>query len=70
MSKQNAQTFLDLLLAAMKDAAIEHKLTQLKTQLDPTETGKGKLKTVRIIVIPEDMDYEFPQHAPLGTGHG
>lgn len=64
------EAFLDLLIAAMKDAAIERKLTQLKTQLDPTETGKGPLKTIRIIVIPEEMDFEWPRHAPLGTGRG
>lgn len=62
--------FLELLLAAMKDAAIERKLSQLKIQIDPTETGKGPLKQVRIIVIPEDMDFNFPSYAPLGTGHG
>ena len=62
--------FLDLLLAAMKDAATENKLSQLKIQLDPTETGKGPLKEVRIIVIPENMDFNFPSYAPLGTGHG
>lgn len=67
----NPQTaFVDLLLAAMKDAAIEGKLTQLQTQLDPTETGKGPLKVVRIIVIPEKMDFKFPSYAPLGTNQG
>ncbi len=64
------EAFLNLLIAAMKDAAIEHKLTQLQTQLDPTETGKGPLKKIRIIVIPEEMDFKWPSHAPLGTGHG
>jgi hypothetical protein len=67
----NPQTaFLDLLIAAMKDAAIERKLTQLAIQLDPTETGKGPLKRVRVVVIPEELDFNFPSYAPLGTGHG
>ena len=65
------EAFLLLLIAAMKDAAIEKKLTQLQTQLDPTETGKGPLKRVRIIVVPDDLDYTWPSHAPLGsTGNG
>ncbi len=64
----NPQTcFLELLIAAMKDAAIERKLTQLKIQFDPTETGKGPLRQVRIVVIPEEMDYNFPSCAPLGS---
>lgn len=62
-------TFIELLLAAMKDAALEFKLTQLQTQFDPTETGKGKLHTVRIIVIPEKMQFTAPPGAPFGTPH-
>lgn len=64
------EAFLDLLIAAMKDAAIERKLTQLQTQLDPTGTGNGKLKRVRIIVVPDELDFNWPSYAPLGTGHG
>ena len=65
MTPQTA--FLDMLIAAMKDAVIEKKLTQLQTQLDVTETGKGPLKRVRIIVVPEEMDYTWPSHSPLGA---
>lgn len=61
--------FLDLLVAAMKDAVIEKKLTQLVTQLDPT--GKGAFKRCRIIVVPEEMDHTWPSHSPLGAaGNG
>lgn len=68
----NPQTaFLDMLVAAMKDAAVERKLTQLAIQLDPTETGKGPLKRVRVVVIPEEMDHTWPSYAPLGSaGYG
>lgn len=66
-----SQAFLDMLLAAMKDAAIEKKLTQLQLQFDPSETGKGALKRVRVIVIPEELDHTWPEYAPLGKfGHG
>lgn len=47
--------FLNLLLAAMTDAALERKLTQLQTSLVPPGTTKEKV--VRIIIIPEEMDY-------------
>lgn len=68
----NPQTaFLDLLVAAMKDAVIEKKLTQLLTQLDPSGTGKGPLTKVRIIVIPDELDHTWPSHSPLGAaGNG
>lgn len=67
----NPQTaFLELLVAAMKDAALERKLTQLAIQLDPTETGRGPLKRVRVVIIPEELDHNWPSYAPLGTGHG
>ena len=56
-----------MLIAAMKDAACERKLTQLKTEFDPTETGRGATKTVRIIVVPEEMDHAFPSSKPLGA---
>lgn len=59
------EAFLDLLIAAMKDACLELKLTQLQTQLDPD--GSGKLRKVRIIVVPELMEHQWPTSAPLGT---
>jgi hypothetical protein len=63
--------FLDMLIAAMKDAAVERKLTQLVTQLDPTETGRGPLRRVRIVVIPDELDHTWPSYSPLGSaGHG
>lgn len=58
------EAFLDLLIAAMADAAKERKLTQLKTTIDPD--GKGA-KLVRIVVIPEDMDHNWSVNKPLGT---
>jgi hypothetical protein len=58
------EAFLDLLIAAMKDAALERKLSQLQTQINAD--GKG-LKVVRIVVIPEEMDHRWPSQAPLGT---
>lgn len=57
--------FLQLLLAAMDDAVNERKLTQLQMQFVPA--GQKKLKVVRIVVIPEEMDQKWPSHAPLGT---
>jgi hypothetical protein len=56
------EAFLEMLVAAMADAAVETKLTQLKTQIDPD--GKG-IRHVRLIVIPEEMDFTFSP--PLGT---
>ena len=57
--------FLNCLVAAMMDAAQEKKMTQLKTTISPD----GKVaKTVRIIVVPEDMDHNWPSHSPLGSG--
>lgn len=53
------QAFAELLLAAMKDAAKENKMTQLKSIIDPD--GDGKIKKVRIIVIPEEMDVELTE---------
>lgn len=46
--------FLDLLVAAMMDAAIEGKCTQLQTTISPP--GKGS-KLVRLVIIPEEMDF-------------
>lgn len=65
--KNPQEAFLLLLLAAMKDAAFERKLSQLCLQFDPTETGKGPLKRVRVVVIPEELDHTWPSHAPLGA---
>ena len=58
------EAFIDLLLAAMKDALFNEKLTQFVAQMDPD--GKG-LRRVRIIVVPEEMGHEWPTYAPLGT---
>lgn len=46
--------FLDLLLAAMQDATIEGKCTQLQTTITPPG---HRAKLVRLIVVPEEMDY-------------
>lgn len=61
------QAFIDLLIAAMKDAAISMSLTQLKTQIDPD--GKG-IRHVRIIVVPEQMQYAHPDGRPYGQQEG
>lgn len=58
------EAFLEILLAAMKDAAIEGKLTQLQTTIDPD--GKG-VRIVRFIVVPEKMQFTWPKDQPLGT---
>lgn len=60
-----AEAFLDVLIASMKDAICENKLTQLKTQMENPETGK--LELVRLVIMPEKMDHEWPSDAPLGT---
>jgi len=57
--------FLDLLLAAFDDAAKEKKLTQLGIQFLPK--GETKMAKVRVIVIPEEFKYKWPNYAPLGT---
>lgn len=57
-----AGAFIDILLAAMSDAAVERKLTQLKTTITPEKTGRATL--VRIIIVPESMDMEWPQGLP------
>lgn len=54
--EKRADAFMDLLMAAMLDAAIEMKLTQLKTTITPEKTGKQTF--IRIIVIPEQMQYQ------------
>lgn len=48
------ELFLDMLIAAMKDAVLNGKITQLQTTMTPEETGKAKL--LRIIVVPEEME--------------
>lgn len=62
--------FVEVLLAAMKDAVVEGELTQLAIQFDPTEGKGGPLKKVRIIVVPEKMQHEWPTYAPLGSVQG
>lgn len=57
--KKEADIFGDMLIAAMYDAALELKLTQLKTTITPP--GRTKPEIIRIIIIPEKMEYEFPQ---------
>ncbi len=57
--KSRAEAFGDFLFAAMQDAAVERKLTQLKTEITPEKTGKRTV--IRIIVVPESMDVEWPQ---------
>lgn len=56
---KRAEIFGDLLYAAMLSAAVERKLTQLKTELTPPETGRRTV--IRIIIVPETMDYDWPQ---------
>lgn len=56
--------FLNLLIAALTDAALEMKLCQLQTTIDPD--GKGP-RLVRIIVVPEAMEYRHPDGRPFGT---
>lgn len=69
MSKDYPQgdAFGKLLLAAMDDAAIDLKLTQLQTQFVPK--GKKEMVVVRIIVIPEKLQFTWPSVAPAGTPH-
>lgn len=56
-TKEQAETFLDILVAGMNDAATNRKLTQLKTTITPT--GRTKPEHVRIIIVPESMDMEW-----------
>ena len=58
-------TFLDFLIAAMKDAVVEGKNTQLKAVIAHPHTNR--LAKCRIIVVPEDIKYNWPTHAPAGT---
>ena len=57
--------FIDLLLAAMADAILEKKLTQFQMTMDPD--GKG-VRLVRVIVVPEEMEYKAPPGSYLGAG--
>lgn len=58
------EAFLDLLIAAMKDAAAGQP-TQLQSTIVAPD-GKGT-KLVRIIVVPEEMRWKWPKDQPLGT---
>lgn len=50
----SANQFLDILAAAMLDAATEGKCSQLQTTITPP----GKRATlIRIIIVPEEMDW-------------
>ncbi len=55
MKVDEPKTFLDILIAAMNDAVIEGKITQIQTTITPEGTTKAKL--LRIIVVPEEMEY-------------
>lgn len=46
--------FATLLIAAMTDAAVEGICCQLQTRI---QIPSGAMKIVRIVVIPEEMDY-------------
>lgn len=46
--------FTSLLIAAMLDAAVEGKCTQMQTTITPP--GKSP-KLVRIVVVPEELDF-------------
>lgn len=50
--------FLNLLTAGILDAATERKMTQLLTQCQPDGM---KMQKVRIIIVPETMDFEWPK---------
>lgn len=56
MSRDDVSTkeFIDILAAAMLDAAAEGKCSQLQTTITPP----GKRATlIRIILVPEEMDW-------------
>jgi hypothetical protein len=55
---QAAAEFEALLIAAMLDAAVSGECTQLQTTITPP--GKGA-KLVRIIVVPEEMEFVRPK---------
>lgn len=67
MMEGHQVAFLNMLIAAMLDATKEKKLTQIKTQLAVNDAGETDMRVVRIIVVPEVMDFDWPGHAPLGS---
>lgn len=56
-TKEQTDTFIDILIAGMQDAAVERKMTQLKTIITPE--GRTKPEVVRVIIVPESMDMEW-----------
>jgi hypothetical protein len=56
--------FMQLLIAAMMDAAIEKKMTQFQTTICPD--GKEP-KIVRVIIVPEEMEHKRPDGKPFGS---
>lgn len=60
------EAFLELLIAAMLDAATQMKLTQLQTTITPD--GHKRPKVIRLIVVPEVMEYKLGTPSqPLGS---
>lgn len=64
-NEKRADTFIDLILAGMLDAAVEMKLTQFQTTITPEKTGRPTL--VRIIVVPEVMQFQSVDPKGLKT---
>jgi hypothetical protein len=56
MAEEKVNQFASLLQAAMYDAVEELKMTQLFLTV---KAPSGKQKGVRIIVVPEDMEYKL-----------
>ncbi len=56
--RNQQDVFGDMLIAGMLDAAIEQKITQLKTTITPE--GRTKPVHVRIVIMPELMEHEWP----------
>lgn len=59
------ETFLNILIAAMKDAVESGELTQIKTTMLNEKTGK--VEYVRMVIMPEVMQHNWPKYAPAGT---
>lgn len=57
--QEQANAFIDLLIAALMDAAGARKMTQLKTTCQPP--GHTRPQMVRIIIVPETMDIEWKE---------
>ncbi len=55
---KRVEAFWDLIIAGMKDAAIERKMTQFKCEITPE--GRTTPVQVRIIIVPETMDIDVP----------